>query len=460
LNNQAAGRGAAVSIRDYYSQEYRIRHNTIAGDGTPESVAIYLLPYGNSTPSFQLENNIIASHAIGVMRENSGTLATNTNLYFDNALNEIGATSSANHVQADPQFRNLTGGDVRLRGGSPAIDNAANLGVLVDRNGVTRPQGNGYDIGAYEYVPNIAPTAAADAYATTQDTLLEIPAPGVLANDEDAESDPLAAVLVDAPANGTVTLNANGSFSYTPAAGFSGSDSFTYRADDYDDLSAPATVTIEVLPAGTNVPPAAAADAYTTKQDTALEIPAPGVLDNDQDADGDALTAVLESQPAHGAVTLNANGSFTYTPNAGYTGSDSFSYRANDGEASSTAAEVTLTVLPAGSNLPPLAFGDYYEGEQGATLAVSAPGVLANDQDGDGDSLSAVLESEPAQGTLALNSDGSFTYTPDPAFSGTDSFTYHADDGQAQSEAATVTIVVRPVGEQIEQLLLPVVLRP
>jgi VCBS repeat-containing protein len=268
------------------------------------------------------------------------------------------------------------------------------------------------------------------------------------------------AVLVDAPANGALGLNANGSFIYTPAAGFSGSDSFTYRADDYGDLSAPATVTIDVLPVGTNVPPTAAPDAYTTRQDTRLEIPAPGVLDNDLDADGNALAAVVESQPAHGALTLKANGSFTYTPAAGYTGSDSFSYRANDGKASSAAAQVTLTVLPASANLPPLAFGDQYEVTRGKTLTITAPGVLGNDQDADGDGLAAVLESRPAHGALVLDSDGSFNYTPAIGFTGADSFTYRASDSLDQSEPATVTITVLPSGAPFHRLLLPVVEKP
>jgi VCBS repeat-containing protein len=330
----------------------------------------------------------------------------------------------------------------------------------VDRNGVTRPQGNGYDIGAHEYTPNVPPTALADAYTTSQDTPLEIPALGVLGNDEDAEKDLLAAVLVDAPANGALGLNANGSFIYTPAAGFSGSDSFTYRADDYADQSAPATVTINVLLAGDNVPPVAVSDAYTARQDTALEIPAPGVLDNDLDVDGDTLAAVVESQPAHGALTLKANGSFTYTPAAGYTGNDSFSYRANDGKASSAAVQVTLTVLPAGANLPPIAFGDQYEVARGATLTISAPGVLDNDQDGDGNGLAAVVESQPAHGALALGSDGAFTYTPAIGFTGVDSFTYRVTDSTDQSGPATVTITVRPSGVPFHRLLLPVVEKP
>ncbi len=95
---------------------------------------------------------------------------------------------------------------------------------------------------------------------------------------------------------------------------------------------------------GQNTAPVAADDAYSATIDTALNVPAPGVLTNDTDADSNPLTAVKVSDPANGALTLNADGSFTYTPNAGFTGSDSFSYTANDGTVDSASATVTVTV--------------------------------------------------------------------------------------------------------------------
>lgn len=93
-----------------------------------------------------------------------------------------------------------------------------------------------------------------------------------------------------------------------------------------------------------NTAPDAAADAYTTKQGDALTVPAPGVLGNDTDAEADTVTATGVTQPAHGTVTLAANGSFTYTPAAGFHGTDTFTYRATDGEAQSAPATVTITV--------------------------------------------------------------------------------------------------------------------
>src|SRR4029434_10904861 len=141
------------------------------------------------------------------------------------------------------------------------------------------------------------------------------------------------------PANGTLTLNSDGSFSYTPNADFNGADTFTYNVSD-GTLTSEESVTINVAPA--NDAPTAAADAYTTDQDTALTIDAAaGVLANDTDPDGDALSALLVSGPANGTLTLNSDGSFSYTPNAGFSGSASFVYKANDG---SLESEATVTI--------------------------------------------------------------------------------------------------------------------
>jgi VCBS repeat-containing protein len=191
-------------------------------------------------------------------------------------------------------------------------------------------------------ITNRAPVAADDAYTTAEDTALTVAAPGVLGNDSDPDGDSLSAVAGSGPSHGTLTLNANGSFVYTPAANYNGSDSFTYRASDGTLTSNLATVTITIT--AVNDAPVAADDAYTTAEDTALTVAAPGVLGNDSDPDGDSLSAVAGSGPSHGTLTLNANGSFVYTPAANYNGSDSFTYRASDGTLTSNLATVTITI--------------------------------------------------------------------------------------------------------------------
>ena len=145
---------------------------------------------------------------------------------------------------------------------------------------------------------NHPPVAVNDSYSTNEDTTLSVTAPGVLANDTDVDGNPLTAVLVAGPSHGTLTLNANGSFTYVPAANYNGPDSFTYRANDGTANSNTATVSITVNPV--NDPPVAVNDGYSVNQDTILSVPASGVLANDTDTDGDPLTAVQVSGPSHG----------------------------------------------------------------------------------------------------------------------------------------------------------------
>ena len=141
-----------------------------------------------------------------------------------------------------------------------------------------------------------------------------------------------------------MTLNSNGSFTYTPDTNYNGTDSFTYHASDAALNSNTATVTITVN--ATNDAPVANDDAYSTDEDTTLTVPDYGVLDNDTDPEGDTLTAVLVDDVSHGTLTLNSNGSFTYTPDTNYNGTDSFTYNASDGTLNSNNAIVTITVTP------------------------------------------------------------------------------------------------------------------
>jgi len=188
--------------------------------------------------------------------------------------------------------------------------------------------------------------------------------------------------------------------------------------------------------------PDAQNDEYSTPEDTQLTIIGSGVLDNDTDPENDSLTAVLDSGPTNGVLVLNSDGSFEYTPDADFTGTDSFLYHANDGAEDGNPATVTINVIPV--NDLPQAVNDEYSTDESTQLDVSAPGVLDNDTDPENDSLTAVLDSGPTNGVLVLNSDGSFEYTPDADFTGTDSFSYYANDGTNDSTIATVTIQINP----------------
>ncbi|MFD2041563.1 Ig-like domain-containing protein, partial [Flavobacterium artemisiae] len=290
---------------------------------------------------------------------------------------------------------------------------------------------------------NDAPVASNDSYTVAEGGTLNINAPGVLGNDSDAENNALTAVLVSGPSNGTLTLNADGSFTYIHNGSETLSDSFTYKANDGTADSNTATVTITVTPV--NDAPVASNDSYTVAEGGTLNINAPGILGNDSDAENNALTAVLVSGPANGTLTLNADGSFTYTHNGSETLSDSFTYKANDGTADSNTATVTITVTPV--NDEPVASNDAYTVAEGGTLNINAPGILGNDSDAENNALTTVLVTGPSHGTLTLNADGSFTYIHDGSETTTDSFTYKANDGTADSNTATVTITVTPVND-------------
>jgi hypothetical protein len=182
---------------------------------------------------------------------------------------------------------------------------------------------------------------------------------------------------------------------------------------------------------------------YRTNEDTVLQTAAPGVLANDSDIDGDAIRAELLTGPLHGSVALSADGSFIYTPQKDWNGLDHFHYRSFDGSAYSASAAVWVGVRPVDD--APLGVPDTMLVSLGATTTVAAPGVLANDYDGDGDSLVATLASSPASGTLALAGDGSFEYRPNGTFAGTDSFQYRASDGHLFSSPTLVELRLRPI---------------
>lgn len=190
--------------------------------------------------------------------------------------------------------------------------------------------------------------ATSDAYQTDEDIAIQAVAPGVLANDTDINpNDTLTSELVTDVTSGTLVLNADGSFLYTPALNFFGEVSFTYRVFDGRKYSDPVTVTITILPV--NDSPVAVDDLYETDQDVALVVPVPGVLDNDSDPDpSDMFTVLLMTPTQHGTVVLQADGSFTYTPAPGFSGTDTFTYAlislVRGGYADT--ATVTITVHP------------------------------------------------------------------------------------------------------------------
>jgi VCBS repeat-containing protein len=201
------------------------------------------------------------------------------------------------------------------------------------------------------------------------------------------------------------------------------------------------------IPTETNHAPIAADDVFSVDENDVLtRSAASGVLANDTDGDGDSLSATLVDQASNGVASISPDGSFTYSPDDDFSGTDTFTYRASDGTATSNVATVTINVNPSDdddTNQSPSATDDTYTVEENGVLTIAVgSGVLANDSDPDDDSLIARLVGQADNGSLGLNQDGSFTYVPDNGFTGTDTFTYTADDAVATSNVATVRINV------------------
>ena len=525
-------------------------------------------------------------------------------------------------------------------------DSGLTLGSVVDNGDGTftyipNPDANGTDVFTYDVadgnggsdtatvaiavtpMPD-APVAVDDAGAVDEDDPAGVTV-DVLVNDSDVDGDALTVAGYDDSGLtlGSVADNGDGTFTYIPDPNANGTDVFTYDVTDGNGGSDTATVVIAVTPMPDA--PVANDNAYLTPDDTPLVVPAPGLLANDFDLDGDALSHSLipVELPSNGLVVLSAigDGGFVYTPAAGFVGTDTFSYRVNDGTGLSAVAEVSITVdatvisqrlflgtsfnagawefaggplpvadpepdhnlsgdpgfelkkgdgkedqdtpeknlywtydvvgaplslhgpvnlelwatskdfddkdearlhvrlydcaadgsdcqlltdseryyeefnnevadwvrkdiavgavnrsIPVGRQLrlrlqvekddlwiaasgdrpsqlhitadiipePPVANQDAYATPGDTPLVVAAPGLLANDYDPDGDSLmvSTVPEVDPSDGSVTLGADGSFTYTPDTGFGGTDTFSYRLTDGRGLSAIGVVTVNV------------------
>jgi VCBS repeat-containing protein len=280
------------------------------------------------------------------------------------------------------------------------------------------------------------PVANPDFYSTYEDNAYIIDA---LYNDTDIDDGPKEITAVTQPANGTTAIIEGIAIIYTPDADFNGTDSFTYTVSG----GSTAAVTFTVIP----VPDAAVAidDSVTTAEDTAVLVDA---LGNDLDADGDALVRQLVTAPGNGTLAeINDGpnaGAWTYTPYADFNGTDTFTYRAFDGTSYSDAVAVRITVTAV--NDAPLANPDTYSTTEDAALTVTVPnGVTGNDSDPDDNAaLTATVIDQPTHGALTLNPNGTFSYTPNANYIGTDTFTYRAFDGTDFSATGTVTIAVTP----------------
>jgi hypothetical protein len=274
--------------------------------------------------------------------------------------------------------------------------------------------------GAQVAVPNTAPVANAQSVSTPQDTPLAITLTGA-----DADGDPLTYNVATNPGSGNLSGTAP-NLTYAPAAGYVGTDSFTFTVNDGQATSDPATVSITVSPG--NAPPVANPQSVSVNEDTALTITLTG-----SDPDGDPLTYSVASNPSQGALSGSAP-LLTYTPVADYYGPDSFTFTVSDGPATSAPATVSITVNPV--NDAPVA------NPQSAATACNTPlAITLTGYDIEGDPLTFGVTGGPSHGALS-GAAPNLTYTPAPGFSGLDSFTFVVNDGLLPSAPAVVSISV------------------
>ncbi len=352
---------------------------------------------------------------------------------MDNDLFTINSTSGALSFNTPPDFEN------------PLDANSDNKYFVT----VTASDSNPIPLSESQTISvtvsniNESPIAVSDVYNVNEDDTLQVDIPGVLINDTDPENNSLTSHVKVNVTHGNLVFNSNGSFTYIPQANYNGVDQFSYCVNDGNSNSSDATVTINIQPQ--NDAPVAYPNSYSVLEDEILTINSPGVLDNDIDIDYNSLTANLVSTTSNGILHLYPDGSFTYQPAHNFAGIDTFSYAASDGSLPSNTVTVTIDV--GATNDPPVSLDDNYVVDEDNTLSVVLPGILNNDSDSDNNSLSVFLISNVSHGTLNLEPNGSFTYTPVSNYYGNDSFTYKASDGQVQGNTATVSITISAVND-------------
>ncbi|MEU4687190.1 Ig-like domain-containing protein [Actinoplanes sp. NPDC023714] len=313
----------------------------------------------------------------------------------------------------------LTGGTVVYTPEKGATGTDTFTYVITDDRGET-------DEATVTVVIDELPSASPDTASTTSGKAVDI---DVTANDTDPEGGALTVVSAGKPAHGTARV-VGGRVRYTPKTGFTGRDAFSYTVKDAAGHSVTSTVTVTVTPAP--VLPAAPDKAVRGEPGKPLLITMPST-----DRSGHQIKIKSIGTPENGTARLNSDGTVTYTPKAGFRGTDTFTYDAVD--ASGTVLHGTITVTVAGANRPPTATNDRYATSAGKPISIEP---AADDSDPDADHLTLVRVGKAGHGTAVIDGNGHVTYAPDDGFTGTDTFTYTVGDGHGGTATATVTVTV------------------
>ncbi|MGQ5525154.1 retention module-containing protein, partial [Chitinimonas sp. PSY-7] len=371
------------------------------------------------------------------------------------------ATANTGELKANDDVATVSkGGNVTINvmgndsstGGAMAImgrPSAANGTVLVNADGTLlytpTPQFVGSDTIRYTITDNQGHTSTAAVsitvmssnanpvttngqHTTTEDQLVS---GSVTATDVDGDT--LTYSKGNDPAHGIVTVKSDGTWIYTPAKDYNGTDSFTVTVSDGNGGVTTSTITIDVTPA--NDVPVTTNYQHTTEEDK----PVSGSV-TATEVDGDTLTYSKGSDPAHGTVTVKSDGTWTYTPTNDYNGTDSFTVTVSDGNGGVTASTITIDVTPA--NDAPVTANYQHTTEEDKPVSGK---VTATDVDGDRLTYSTGIG--PTHGTVTVKSDGTWTYTPTNDYNGTDSFTVTVSDGNGGVTTSTITIDVTPAND-------------
>lgn len=282
-------------------------------------------------------------------------------------------------------------------------------------------------------VNNQAPVAANDATSTNSNTAKAF---NPRTNDSDPEGGALTIISVGAPTSGSAVVTGGGTgVTYTPAANFIGTATFSYTVRDPQNATATATVTVTV----NNQAPVAGNDATSTNSNTAKAFDPRG---NDSDPESGALTIVSVTTPSSGSAVVTGGGTgVTYTPAANFIGTATFNYTVRDPQNATATATVTVTV----NNQAPVAQPDSVSTAYNTAVNFNP---RTNDSDPESGALTIVSATTPSSGTATVISGTSITYTPASNFSGTATFNYTVQDPQNATASSTVTVTVAPAPNQ------------
>jgi hypothetical protein len=269
---------------------------------------------------------------------------------------------------------------------------------------------------------NDAPTVAGTSITISEDEQYT----GTLPPVSDVDSNTFVYELVEAPTHGTIVLNSNGTYTYIPETNYNGPDSFKFKVNDGQSYSNVATVNITVTQV--NDLPQAPNYSKNTNYNTAVSGKVIGT-----DVDGDILTYSKGSNPSKGVVTVNSDATWTYTPNTGATGSDSFTILVSDGRGGSVTSFINITI-DTPPTVPNYNKATYYNR--------SVLGTVVGEDTDSGDVLTYSKGIDPQKGTVIVNYDGTWLYTPNEGATGIDSFTVVVSDGHGASATSVIGITI------------------